>query len=150
MTMIIEEDKFLTAESINDRRNAGGSVERVIFGVSALYGLSTSGVPMPLNADKTFDSGQICLTGDPEADPSTNIGMVDFPRGTLKVRYAIQAVFPGLYSLVTSNQFEPSLLNPIRAVATDVCTLIPDFRGWRALGCLEFLPGSLWAGAHGG
>jgi hypothetical protein len=145
-----EEDRLLTADAISDRRNAAGCVQRVIFGVSALYGLSKSSVQMPLNAQEIFDSGQICLTGDPEADPSTNIGMVDFPRGTLKVRYAIQAVFPGLYSLVTSGQFEPSLLNPIRAVATDECTLIPDFRGWRAMGCLEFLPGSLWAGAHGG
>lgn len=147
---MIEEDILLTAEAIENRRNSAGSVQRVIFGVSALYGLSTSSVPMPLNTDETFDSGQICLTSDSEADPSTNIGIVDFPKGMLKVRYAVQAVFPGLYSLVTSGRFEASLLNPIRAVATDECSLTPDFRGWRALGCLEFLPGSLWAGAQGG
>lgn len=144
------ENLSLTAELIESRIRAVAPVQRVIFGVSALYGLSTSSVPMPLNADETFDSGQICLTSDSEADPSVNIGIVDFLRQTLKVRYAVQAVFPGLYSLVTLGRFEPSLLNPIRAVATDECTLTPDFRGWRALGCLEFLPGSLWAGAHGG
>lgn len=52
--------------------------------------------------------------------------------------------------MLTSGGHDPSLLNPIRAVATDRCTLTPDLSGWRALGCLDFLPGSYWAGAEGG
>ncbi len=148
--MSITEDLVLTAEAVETRRRARRPVERVIFAVSALYGLSRTSVPMPLNSEETFDSGQICLSIDAEAPPTVNIGIVDFTKRALKVRYGVQAVFPGLYSLVTTGRFDPSLLNPIRAVATDECTLTPDLRGWRALGCLEFLPGSLWAGAHGG
>jgi hypothetical protein len=140
----------LTPEAIEKRRKAIQAVDRVVFGVSALYGLSRESVKMPLNRTETFDSGQVCIQSDAEANPLRSIGIVEFSKLRLKVRYAVTAVFPGLYSLVTSGRFDPSLLNPIRAEATDECTVTPDFRGWRALGCLEFLPGSLWAGAHGG
>lgn len=140
----------LTAEAIEKRRSKITSVDRVVFGVTALYGLSKESVKMPLSRTESFDSGQVCIQGDAEADPFRSIGIVEFSKLKLKVRYAIQAVFPGLYSLVTSGRFDPSLLNPIRAEATDECTVIPDYSGWRALGCLEFLPGSLWSGAHGG
>ncbi len=140
----------LTAEAIEKRRKEIRSVDRVVFGVSGLYGLSRESVKMPLNSAETFDSGQVCIQSDAEAHPLRSIGFVEFSRLRLKVRYAVTAVFPGLFSLITSGRFNPSLLNPIRAEATDECTLSPDFRGWRALGCLEFLPGSLWAGAHGG
>jgi hypothetical protein len=140
----------LTAEAIERRRNKVGKIDRVVFGVAGLYGLSKDSVKMPINRTESFDSGQVCIQGDAEADPFRSIGIVEFSKLRLKVRYAIQAVFPGLYSLVTSGRFDPSLLNPIRAEATDECTVIPDYSGWRALGCLEFLPGSLWSGAHGG
>jgi hypothetical protein len=140
----------LTGEAIEKRRKEIRAVDRVIFGVSALYGLSRESVRMPLNATEAFDSGQVCIQSDAEAHPLRSIGFVEFSRLRLKVRYAVTAVFPGLYSLVTSGHFDPSLLNPIRAEATDECTVSPDYRGWRAFGCLEFLPGSLWAGAHGG
>jgi hypothetical protein len=140
----------LTAEVIEQRRNKAKKIDRVVFGVTGLYGLSRESVKMPINRTESFDSGQVCIQGDAEADPSRSIGIVEFSKMRLKVRYAIQAVFPGLYTLVTSGRFDPSLLNPIRAEATDECTVSPDYRGWRALGCLEFLPGSLWAGAQGG
>jgi hypothetical protein len=140
----------LTAEAIAKRRQEVRPVDRVIFGVSGLYGLSRSSVKMPLSRTEAFDSGQVCLQGDSDADPFRSIGIVEFSKLKLKIRYAVQAVFPGLYSLVTSGRFDPALLNPIRAEATDECTVLPDYHGWRALGCLEFLPGSLWAGAHGG
>jgi hypothetical protein len=140
----------LTAEAIEKRRNEVRPVDRVVFGVTGLYGLSRGSVKMPLSRTETFDSGQVCLQGDADADPFRSIGTVEFSKRKLKVRYAIQAVFPGLYTLVTSGRFDHSLLNPIRAEATDECTVLPDYNGWRALGCLEFLPGSLWAGAHGG
>jgi hypothetical protein len=137
-------------DAITNRRNKTVKTDRVVFSVTGLYGLSRDSVKMPLNRTETFDSGQVCIQGDAEADPFRSVGIVEFSKLKLKVRYAIQAVFPGLFTLVNSGRFDPSLLNPIRAEATDECTVIPDYSGWRALGCLEFLPGSLWSGAHGG
>ena len=113
-------------------------------------GLSTHGVPLPLNGTDSFDSGQVCVTIDPDAEMSGNAGVIDFDAGTLTVRYNAQIIFPGLYQLITDGHHDPSLLNPVRVTATDQCTVLPDLTGWRALGCLEFLPGSLWAGAEGG
>lgn len=140
----------LSPEIIAERRRTVRTARHVVFRVSALYGLSTHGISMPLNESESIESGQVCLMSDAEAEPSQNVGIVDFDRRKLKVRYAVQAVFPGLYRLISSGRHEPGLLNPIRATATDECSVSDDLRGWRALGCLEFLPGSLWAGAHGG
>jgi len=123
---------------------------RVTFQVTALYGLSTESVAIPLNETETIESGQVCVTIDPDANTAGNIGVIDYERGRLDVRYAGQIVFPGLYKLVRQGGYEPSLLNPVRVTATDRCTLLPDLSGWHAVGCLQFLPGSLWAGAKGG
>ena len=149
MTMIAE-DAVLTAEAIASRRQSPKLIQRVTFAVKALYGLSKQSVPMPLNETESIESGQICVTIDPDADPTGNIGVIDYDQGKLKVSYAVQAVFPGLYRLITDGKYDRSLLNPVRAVATDECTLTPELSGRRALGCLEFMPGSIWAGADGG
>lgn len=147
---------MLTAEAIEQRRNKKEIVQRVMFRVKALYGLSKQSVRMPLSKTQAIDSGQICLTIDPESDDTGNIGVIDFsqtdecPDGRLRVCYAVQAVFPGLYDLVTSGKHDHTLLYPVRLTATDDCTLTPDLTGWHALGCLDFLPGSVWAGASGG
>ena len=101
-----------------------------MFGLRALYGLSPSSIRLPLNERESIDSGQVCVTIDPDADPSCNMGLIDYERGKLTVRYGGQLVFPGLYELVMG-------------------TLTPDRAGWRADGRLQFLPGSIWAGAHG-
>lgn len=140
----------LSEAVIEARRNAPPMADRVIFGVKALYGLSRQSIDMPLNETEKIESGQICLTIDPEADETTNIGIIDYSAGSLKVRYGAQAVFPGLHRLVVEQKFDPSLLDPVRLIATDECTTTPDYSGWQALGCLEFLPGSPWAGAGGG
>lgn len=140
----------LSEETIALRRNAPQTADRVMFGVKALYGLSRQSIDLPLNETEKIESGQICLTIDPEADETSNIGIIDFPAGSLKVRYGAQAVFPGLHRLIVEQKFDPSLLDPVRVVATDECTTTPDYSGWQALGCLEFLPGSPWAGAGGG
>jgi hypothetical protein len=137
-------------DSIADRRNSQRAAERVTFGVKALYGLSTESIALPLNDSETIDSGQVCITIDPESDQFGNIGVIDYAQDKLKVRYSVQAVFPGLFDLITSGRYDPSLLAPVRLTATDDCTLTPDHSGWHALGCLDFLPGSLWAGASGG
>lgn len=147
---------MLTTEAIEERRNSRDVVQRVMFRVKALYGLSKHSVPMPLNKSEAIDSGQICVTIDPEADDAGNVGVIDYSQaedcaqGKLKVRYAVQAVFPGLYDLITSGKHDHTLLYPVRLTATDDCTLTPDLSGWHALGCLDFLPGSVWAGASGG
>lgn len=128
----------------------GRAAQRVMFAVKGLYGLSPHSIRLPLNETEYIESGQICATADPDADPSCNVGVIDYDAGRLTVRYGAQAVFPGLFDLVVSGRHDPSLLHPVRAVATDECAVTDDFTGWRALGCLEFLPGSIWAGADGG
>ena len=140
----------LTVEAVAARRHSEEPAQRVVFRVAALYGLAPNGITLPLNGSESIESGQVCMTLDPESDPTDSVGVIDYERGELTVRYAIHAVFPGLYELVTSGKHDPSLLNPVRAIATDKCTLTSDLSGWRALGCLEFLPGSYWAGAEGG
>ena len=141
---------LLTAEDIEARRHAVKPTRQLTFGVTSLYGLSTSSIRMPLSETEAIESGQVCITIDPEAGPNSNVGILDFEEPKLVVRYGIQAVFPGLYELINEGQHDPALLNPVRATATDECSLTPDFTGWRALGCLDILPGSLWAGADGG
>lgn len=148
--MLTTAEETLTREALAHRRERPTLARQVAFRISALYGLSLESIPMPLNESESLESGQVCITLDPEADPASNIGVINYEEGKLKVRYGVQAVFPGLYELVTQGKYDPSLLNPVRAVATDECTLTEDLKGWRALGCLDFLPGSIWAGATGG
>jgi hypothetical protein len=141
----------LTAEAVEARRQRQVTPERVVFRVGGLYGLCTPGLDVPLGAATApLASGPIAVTIDPEADPSCNLGVIDFIERKLTVRYGVQAVFPALYELATSGQHDPGLFTPVRMVATDDCTMTPNLLGWRALGCLDFLPGSVWAGAAGG
>jgi hypothetical protein len=142
--------EFLNVEDLEQRRARPEPTNRVVFRVAALYGISAEGMKMPLNPEESIDSGQVVLMLDPDMPPATNIGIVDFDQLALRVRYGVQAVFPGLHDLVLSGRHNPSLLAPVRAVATDDCTVEPDLSGWHAQGCLEFLPGSMWSGAKGG
>lgn len=141
---------FLTVEDLEQRRAAPEPTARVVFRLAGLYGISPKGMKMPLAAAEPIDSGQIVLMLDPDTSPVTNIGIADFGQLALRVRYGVQAVFPGLHDLVLSGRHDPSLLAPVRATATDDCTMEPDLSGWHARGCLEFLPGSMWSGAKGG
>jgi hypothetical protein len=122
----------------------------VTFSVTKLYGLSPGSVALPLGPGESIETGQVCITADPEAGPHGNIGLIDYANDSLKVTYAVQAVFPGLYEMVRSEQYDATLLAPVRMVATDDCTLTSDLSGWHAFGCLDFLPGSYWSGAKGG
>jgi hypothetical protein len=140
----------LTVEAVEARRRQHVEPDRVVFRISGLYGLCPEGVTAPIGALCTIASGPVAVTMDPDADQSCNLGVIDFVAGKLKVRYGVQAVFPALYELVTKGDHDPGLLNPVRMVATDDCTLTPNLMGWRALGCLDFLPGSVWSGATGG
>ncbi|MDT5035882.1 MAG: hypothetical protein QOE03_1067 [Micromonosporaceae bacterium] len=123
--------------------------DRVVFRVSGLYGVSNGSVPFPVSETEAVETGSVSLTLDPDAT-SGNVGIIDFERRYLRVTYNVHAVFPGLHELVMSGKHDLSLLGPVRATATDECAVTEEMTGWRALGCMDFLPGSLWAGAAGG
>jgi hypothetical protein len=139
----------ISPEDIADRRRAQEPTDRVIFRVAGLYGVSKESAPFPVSRTEYIDSGPVSITLDPE-NHSSNIGVIDYDRRYLRITYGIHAVFPGIHELVMSGKHDLSLLGPVRAVATDECQVTPDMTGWRALGCLDFLPGSIWAGASGG
>ncbi|HYS34130.1 MAG TPA: hypothetical protein VEO01_00640 [Pseudonocardiaceae bacterium] len=139
----------LTVDEILEREMKPEPTDRVIFKIDELYGIAPS-TSFPLNETESVETGQIVMMIDPRTDPTTNLGIVDFTSMSLRVRYGIQAVFPGLHEMVMSGKHDLSLLGPVRAIATDECKLTEDLTGWRAFGCLELLPGSLWSGAKGG
>jgi hypothetical protein len=143
-------DLAVTPQDIAARRMRAEPTERVIFRVAGLYGVSTGSVDFPVSRTESIESGQVSITLDPDAGGSGNLGIMDFDRKHLRVRYNIHAVFPGLHQLVMSGKHDLSLLGPVRATATDDCAVTDDYSGWHALGCMDFLPGSLWAGASGG
>jgi hypothetical protein len=139
----------ISPADIDERRKVPEPTEQVIFRVAGLYGVSKGSVPFPISSTESIDSGPVSITLDPE-NTSANVGLIDYSRYYLRIRYGIHGVFPGIHQLVMSGKHDLSLLGPVRAVATDECQVTPDMTGWRALGCLDFLPGSLWAGASGG
>lgn len=139
----------ITPEDIDTRRKVPEPTDRVIFKVAGLYGLSKESVPFPISKNEFIETGPVSVTLDPE-NSTANLGMIDYERCYLRIRYGVHAVFPGMHELVMSGKHDLSLLGPVRAVATDECQVTPEMTGWRALGCLDFLPGSLWAGASGG
>src|SRR6185436_18215179 len=96
----------LTLTAVEARRSERVLPDQVIFRVSALYGLCPQGVSLPIGAGRTIQSGPVALTSDPDADSTCNIGIVDFTKNKLKVRYGAQAVFPGLYDLVTAGNHD--------------------------------------------
>lgn len=135
---------------IAERRRQAAPDDRVIFRVAGLYGVSTHSAPFPVSRTEAIDSGIVSVTLDPETGSSGNLGIMDFEKRYLRVRYDAHLVFPGLHELVMSGQHDLNLLGPVRATATDECAVNEEYTGWRALGCLDFLPGSMWAGAAGG
>jgi hypothetical protein len=140
----------ISPAEISERRSHTEPTQRIIFRVAGLYGFCRDSVKFPVSRTESIDSGPVSLTLDPESDLSANLGVIDYDNCYLRVRYGVHGVFPGIHELVMSGKHDLSLLGPVRAVATDECTLSDDMSGWRALGCLDFLPGSLWAGASGG
>ena len=143
-------DLKITPRDIAERRRAPEPNQRVVFRVAGLYGFGKESVRFPLSPTESIDSGPISIALDPEAGPSGNVGVVDFDALSLRVTYGAHALFPGIHQLIMSGKHDLSLLGPVRVTATDECRVQPDLSGWRALGCLDFLPGSLWAGAEGG
>lgn len=142
-------DLEISPEVIEARRAETEPTDKVVFGVRGLYGTSLTSVEFPISATESIDSGPISVTLDPESHAG-NVGLIDFDRRYLRVTYDAHVVFPGIHKLVMSGQHDLSLLGPVRVTATDECAVSEDYSGWRALGCLDFLPGSMWAGAKGG
>ncbi|MGH3683107.1 MAG: hypothetical protein ACRDT2_23005 [Natronosporangium sp.] len=140
----------VTPEDIAARRVRESPTDRVVFRVAGLYGVSTGSVPFPVSQTESIESGPVSLTQDPESGAGGNVGLIDFERRYLRVKYGVHAVFPGMHQLVMSGKHDLSLLGPVRATATDECSVNEELTGWRALGCMDFLPGSLWSGASGG
>jgi len=152
MTMNLEqdlEDRAITPAEIAARRLRRQPSDRVVFRVSGLYGVSNESVPFPISETESIDTGIVSITLDPES-PSGNLGIIDFDKRYLRVTYNVHTVFPGLHKLVMSGNHDLGLLGPVRATATDECAINEEMTGWRALGCMDFLPGSLWSGASGG
>lgn len=143
-------DLQITPEEIEQRRSHPEPTEKVLFRVAGLYGYTDKSAAMPVSRTEAIESGPVTITLDPVADPLHNMGMIDFERRYLRVRYGIHAVFPGIHELVMSGKHDLSLLGPVRAIATDECKVTEDLQGWQALGCLDFLPGSIWSAAGGG
>jgi hypothetical protein len=144
------EQSIPTVEEIKARRELPEPTQKVAFELAALYGISRDGVKLPLSKTESIDSGQVCLTLDPEMPAGSNFGIVDFEKRKLRVRYHVHCVFPGLHDLVVDGKHDRDLLHPIRATATDDCDVYEDYSGWHARGRMDFLPGSLWSGAGGG
>jgi hypothetical protein len=123
---------------------------RVMFRVSGMYGLGRTPIEIPISEHEFIDSGQIVTTLDPESDPSASVGVADFEAGTVRMRNGIQLVFVGLHDVVKSAKVDRPLLNPPRGLIVTDARINPDYSGWEAESCLDFLPGSLWSGAGGG
>ena len=76
----------LSVEVITARRNNLKAIQKVTFGVRALYDLSRQSIKMPLNETEAIESGQVCVTFDPDADSSGNVGIIDYDQGKPTVR----------------------------------------------------------------
>ncbi len=123
---------------------------QVLFRVTSLYGISRSGMELPINRSESIETGPITITLDPDSEKSCNLGIMNLESGRMNVRYGIQAVFPALHRLLAQETEENALLNPPRAVSNNTCTLFDDRKGFLAQGVVEFLPGSLWSATKGG
>src|SRR3989440_9750005 len=114
--MSVDISPELTPELVAARRHAPPG-NTVIFGLKGVYGLSPRSIQMPINERESIETGQITISMDPDVDESFNIGVMDFERLKLKVRYGVQIIFPGMWKMITEGNHDPSLLNPIRAMA---------------------------------
>ena len=140
----------LTVDSVETEQPKIHEGNQVLFRVTSLYGISKTGMQLPINGSKSIETGPITITLDPDSEKSCNLGIMNLNSGRMNVRYGIQAVFPALHQLLAQETEENALLNPPRAVSNNTCTLFDDGKGFLARGVVEFLPGSLWSGTQGG
>jgi hypothetical protein len=124
--------------------------QRLMFRVTGLWGFNQENVSVPVSTTKSVDSGRALMMLDPETDASANVGVADFGENKIRMRYGVQLVFEGLHELVRSGEYDRSLLDPPRGIAITDARINPDYAGWEAQSCVDFLPGSVWSGAGGG
>lgn len=139
-----------TGDTIKPEQPEINEGNQVLFRVTSLYGISESGISLPINRANSIETGIITVTLDPDSDKTCNLGIMNLDSGRLNVRYGIQTVFPALPQLLAQEVKENALLNPPRAVSNNSCVLFDDNMGFSAQGVVEFLPGSLWSGTKGG
>jgi len=140
----------LKNDSVEMKEPKAQEGNQVLFRVTSLYGISNSGMELPINGSESIETGPITITLDPDSEKSCNLGIMNLESGRMKVRYGIQIVFPALHYLLAQETEENALLNPPRAVSNNTCTLFDDGKGFLARGAVDFLPGSLWSGTKGG
>jgi hypothetical protein len=126
------------------------ATDRVMVRTSGFYAFAREPVQVPVSPTESIDSGAVLLTLDPESDASANVGVADFKENTMRMRNTIQATFHGLREVAASGEYDRSLLNPPRGIMFTDVKIDPDYSGWEAQSCLDFLPGSIWSGAGGG
>ncbi len=124
--------------------------DRLMFRMSGLWGFTRQSIQVPVSMTKSVDSGTAFMMLDPEADASANVGVADFQQNKIRMRYGVQLVFSGLHELVRSGEYDRSLLDPPRGISITDARINPDYAGWEAQSCVNFLPGSMWSGAGGG
>jgi hypothetical protein len=90
------------------------------------------------------------MTLDPEVDASAHAGVADFEQNTMRMRSGFQLMFSGLHELIADEKCDRSLLNPPRGLSITDARINPDYSGWEAQSCIDFLPGSMWSSAGGG
>jgi hypothetical protein len=117
---------------------------------SGFFAFIRKPVQVPVSPTESIDSGAILMSLDPETDASSNVGVVDFKENKMRMRNTIQLAFHGLRELALSGDYDRALLNPPRGVMVTDARINPDYSGWEAQSCLDFLPGSMWSGAGGG
>ncbi|MGN6664394.1 MAG: hypothetical protein ACTHK6_09370 [Solirubrobacterales bacterium] len=124
--------------------------DRVMVRTSGFFAFVREAVQVPVSPTESIDSGAILMTLDPETDASSNVGVADFNENKMRMRNTIQLAFHGLRGLAVSGDYDRALLNPPRGVMITDARINPDYSGWEAQSCLDFLPGSMWSGAGGG
>lgn len=124
--------------------------DRLMFRMAGLWGFTRQSIQVPVSTTKSVDSGTALMMLDPETDASANVGVADFKENKIRMRYGVQLVFTGLHELVKSGEYDRSLLDPPRGISITDARINPDYDGWEAQSCVDFLPGSMWSGAGGG
>ncbi len=124
--------------------------DRVMVRTTGFFAFVREPVQVPVSPTESIDSGSILMTLDPESDASANVGVADFKENTMRMRNTIQLAFHGLRELAVSGDYDRALLNPPRGILVTDVKINPDYSGWEAQSCLDFLPGSMWSGAGGG
>ncbi len=59
---------------------------QVLFRVTSLYGISKSGMELPINRSESIETGPITITLDPDSEKSCNLGIMNLESGRRPIR----------------------------------------------------------------